>query len=502
MKKANRFLAGALAGTMCLSLAACGSGSSGSGTGSAPAGASGSEAAADDSSTFNTLYSGEVQTLNYLTTSTTNDYAISANVIDCLVDYDQYGNIKPGLAESWESNDDQTVWTFHIRKGVKWVDSKGKEKADVTANDWVTTAKYVNDAAHECDNQYMYDTGAIVKGAQEYYDYTAYMISSDNGTKTTDEDGNAIDPVPEASADDIGVTAPDDYTLVYTLDQPCPFFLSIVSYTSYMPVAQACLDEYGDSFGLDNDSLWYNGAYILSTYEPQEKHVLTKNESYWDKDNVHIGTITSTYNADASSVEAAMYKSGEIDTASISADLLDSWLKDDAVKDQVHGSRPDVSFSYFYCFNFDPEFDAEYEPDNWKIAVNNENFRKAQSVMPAFSVIGLACIVGGVVSAVHDKLLMEGITFFLIVLAVVFFHNGLGYVLGYSVGKMCHFSAAKNRTISIEVGMQNAGLATVLASEFFIVSCPLAVIPCAVSCAWHSISGTIMAQILAPTEKA
>lgn len=128
----------------------------------------------------------------------------------------------------------------------------------------------------------------------------------------------------------------------------------------------------------------------------------------------------------------------------------------------------------------------------------NESFRKAQSVMPAFSVIGLACIVGGVVSAVHDKLLMEGITFFLIVLVVVFFHNGLGYLLGYSVGKMFHFSAAKNRTISIEVGMQNAGLATVLASEFFIVSCPLAVIPCAVSCAWHSISGTIMAQILAP----
>ena len=131
----------------------------------------------------------------------------------------------------------------------------------------------------------------------------------------------------------------------------------------------------------------------------------------------------------------------------------------------------------------------------------NESFRKAQSVMPAFSVIGLACIVGGVVSAVHDKLLMEGITFFLIVLVVVFFHNGLGYLLGYSVGKMFHFSAAKNRTISIEVGMQNAGLATVLASEFFIVSCPLAVIPCAVSCAWHSISGTIMAQILAPSEK-
>ena len=371
MKK-SRLLACILAGTMSLTLAACGSGSSAGTSGSSASGSSDGEKV-----TYNTLYSGEVQTLNYLTTSTTNDYAVSANIIDCLVDYDSYGNITPGLAESWESNDDMTQWTFHIRKGVKWVDNTGAEKADVTANDWVTAAKYVNDAAHECDNQYMYSTGAIVKGAQEYYDYTAYMIASDNGTKTTDDDGNEIEAVPEASADDIGVTATDDYTLVYTLTQPCPFFLSIVSYTSYMPVCQACLDEYGDSFALDNESMWYNGAYILSTYEPQEKHVLTKNPTYWDKDNVHIDEVVSTYNADASSVEATMYKNGEIDSAQISSDLLDSWLSDDATKDQVHGSRPDNSFSYFYCFNFDPQFDEQYEPENWKIAVNNENFRKA-----------------------------------------------------------------------------------------------------------------------------
>ena len=144
-----------------------------------------------------------------------------------------------------------------------------------------------------------------------------------------------------------------------------------------MPVCQACQDEYGDSFGLDNESLWYNGAFVLSTYEPQEKHVLTKNASYWDKDHVYLDEVVSTYNADASSVEANMYKNGEIDYASISADLLDSWLKDDAVKDQVHGSRPNNSFSYFFCFNFDPQFDAQYEPENWKLAVNNENFRKA-----------------------------------------------------------------------------------------------------------------------------
>jgi BASS family bile acid:Na+ symporter len=126
-----------------------------------------------------------------------------------------------------------------------------------------------------------------------------------------------------------------------------------------------------------------------------------------------------------------------------------------------------------------------------------ESFKKAQAVMPAFSVLGLACIVGGVVSAVRDQLLQEGFLFFLMVFAIVFCHNSLGYLLGYMVGKLFHFNQAKKRTISIEVGMQNAGLATVLASNFFYLTCPLAVIPCAVSCAWHSISGTILAQYFA-----
>lgn len=379
MKK--KILATALAAAMAVSLAACGSGSSTSGSsGGSDSTAAGTESGSEDSGekvTYRNLYSSEVQTLNYLTTSTSNDYAISANIVDCLVDYDQYGNIHPGLAESWESNEDETQWTFHIRQGVKWVNNEGEEMADVTANDWVTAARYVNDAVNESDNQYMYDTGAHVHNAQAYYDYTAYMLASDNGTKTTDEDGNALEPVDEVKAEDIGVEATDDYTLVYTLDQPCPFFLSIVSYTTYMPVCQQLLDDAGDMFALDNENLWYNGAYILTTYEPQQEHVLTKNQSYWDKDNVHLDEIVSTYNADAASVEASMFKQGQIDYAAISSDLLDSWLNDPETKDVVHGSRPDNSFSYFYAFNFDPEFDAEYEPDNWKIAVNNENFRKA-----------------------------------------------------------------------------------------------------------------------------
>ncbi len=121
-------------------------------------------------------------------------------------------------------------------------------------------------------------------------------------------------------------------------------------------------------------------------------------------------------------------------------------------------------------------------------------FPTIQSLMPGVSVTCLAFIVGGVISTVHDDLVARGFILFIWTFAVVLCHNTLGYILGYLAGKFSGFSTAKKRTISIEVGMQNAGLATVLAGNFFAAQ-PLAVLPCAISCAWHSISGTILAGI-------
>ena len=121
-------------------------------------------------------------------------------------------------------------------------------------------------------------------------------------------------------------------------------------------------------------------------------------------------------------------------------------------------------------------------------------FPTLQSLMPGISVTCLAIIVGGVISTVHDDLVARGLMLFLWTFAVVFCHNSLGYLLGYMAGRLARFNTAKKRTISIEVGMQNAGLATVLATNFFAAQ-PLAVLPCAISCAWHSISGTILAGI-------
>lgn len=123
-----------------------------------------------------------------------------------------------------------------------------------------------------------------------------------------------------------------------------------------------------------------------------------------------------------------------------------------------------------------------------------DSFKTMQALMPGASVILLACIVGGVISTVHDPLVERGFMLFIWTFAVVFCHNTLGYLLGWLSGRLAGFNTAKKRTISIEVGMQNAGLATVLAGTFFAAQ-PLSVLPCAISCAWHSISGTILAGL-------
>ena len=127
----------------------------------------------------------------------------------------------------------------------------------------------------------------------------------------------------------------------------------------------------------------------------------------------------------------------------------------------------------------------------------NEKFEETKKTMPLFSVLGLACIVGGVISAVHPHIINGGFELLLLTCTVVFCHNTLGYILGYLVGTFFKFSTAKKRTVSIEIGMQNAGLATVLSSTFFMATNPLSIVPCAISCVWHSISGTILANLFA-----
>lgn len=121
-------------------------------------------------------------------------------------------------------------------------------------------------------------------------------------------------------------------------------------------------------------------------------------------------------------------------------------------------------------------------------------FQELQKVMPGIAVLGLACVVGGVISSQGANFFTSGVVIFVAVLL----HNGLGYLLGYGAGKMTGMNTAKKRTISIEVGMQNAGLATNLATTTAqFASAPQSAVICAVSCVWHSISGTLIAGFFA-----
>ena len=393
MKATKRLLALLLILTMVLAMAACGSETTTETTAGSDV-PSTTAAAVTENAVYRTLYASEVSTLNYLTTGNASEFGIAANLVDCLVEYDSYGNVEPALALSWEQNEDATVWTFKIREGVMWVDKDGNEIAPVTAHDWVSSAHYACDANN--DSGVFYTMSGVIAGADAYYDWTAYQLALSTATDGTDENGNPVklvtnedgeqeilEEVPEATVEDIGVKALDDYTLEFTLESSRPYFLSMVSFGPYMPVYGEFLAECGDKFGTSNEYLLYCGAFVMTTFEPQQQRIMTKNEAYWDKDNVFLDAVQSTYNAEASSISVTMYQSGEVDAATISSDLLSAMMEDPATKDLIHPTRADTSYCYWYLFNFDPNFDAEYEPENWKLAVNNENFRK--SVFHAFN---------------------------------------------------------------------------------------------------------------------
>ena len=122
----------------------------------------------------------------------------------------------------------------------------------------------------------------------------------------------------------------------------------------------------------------------------------------------------------------------------------------------------------------------------------NYFFEKAAAVLPLVSVVGISLIIMAVVAANQAKLLTVGP----LVIAVVMLHNLLGYALGYLTGRALRLSKAQMRTLSIEVGMQNSGLATSLATVHF-AAMPLAAVPGAVFSVWHNISGAVYANILA-----
>lgn len=352
-----------------------------------------------DEQVYRSLYSSEVTTMNYLVSGTTYELVVGANTIDSLVENDTYGNILPCGAESWEVSEDGLTWTFHLRPGQYWYDADGNQKDPVTANDYVAAARYVCDSAMDCNNSYLMD-GWIVN-AEELLNYTAAQLAEpvEQGTEVGEDQDIVVDAngvlyegsdwnketekydtwteIPAVAPEDLGVEAVDELTLVYHMVQPRPYFLTALQFGTYWPAPASLLAELGDAYGLDNYSMWFNGAYILSEFKPQEKRIYTKNVNNWDAEHIYIERIEQTCNTEAATLEPELFLRGEVDGADIGSDIVADWMSDPEKSQMISTTRVTGSYGYFFGFNFEPKFDAEYEPENWVIAVNNENFRKA-----------------------------------------------------------------------------------------------------------------------------
>lgn len=337
--------------------------------------------------------------MNYLVSGATYELVVGANTIDSLVENDTYGNILPSGAESWEVSEDGLTWTFHLRAGQYWYDADGNQKDPVTANDYVAAARYVCDSAMDCANSYLMD-GWIVN-ASELLNYTAAQLANpvEQGTEVGEEQDLVVDAngiiyegsdwnketekydtwteVPAVTPEDLGVEAVDDLTLVYHMVKARPYFLTALQFGTYWPAPASLLAELGENYGLDNYSMWFNGAYLLSEFKPNEKRIYTKNENNWDAEHIYIERIEQTCNTEATTLAPELFLRGEIDYADIGSDIVADWLSDPEKSQMISSSRVIGDYSYFFGFNFEPKFDAEYEPENWAIAVNNENFRKA-----------------------------------------------------------------------------------------------------------------------------
>ena len=360
----------------------------------------GGTAATGDSTTYTVLYARQPATLNYLICSADPDLYHGTHCVDTLVEYDSRGKIREGLATSWEWDADTLTWTFHLRD-ENWVDYTGAVLGPVTAQDFVDALAYL------LDPDYASGTASLVTpyvaGAEDYYNYCVWRNNANNGTVAEDGTTYTIDAAgtvtltaadgstttcPAVDFSSVGVCAVDEHTLTYTLNYDFPGFLSLLNYAPFEPAYGPMLAELGDQFCTSAETACSCGAFYLAEYTPLESWVMKKNPENYDKDNVYIDTIRYIYNQEALISGPEMVRRGEIDQATISSDILDSWLADDTTKDMVSMERPETGKSYFYFFNFLPyahQFpnwnttgvDAQYQPDNWAKAVNSTNFRKA-----------------------------------------------------------------------------------------------------------------------------
>ena len=311
--------------------------------------------------TYKTYFSTSYPSLNYFSTSYATVREIATNCIDGLVEPDVYGNYVGSMAESWEHNEDYTVWTFKIRKDLKWIDHTGAQtEYAVTAQDFVDGIKYIGDPLNGA-----YSLRVVRNLITGLYDYYWGLDDIDCGLDTTTK----REDLEARFSEIVGVKAIDEYTVEYTLESGAPYFLSLIeSSMLLLPIEYDYAIALGEDFGVDNTKMLYCGAYYVSDFQRDKLIKLTKNPYYWDADKVNLENVEYQMIPDGTT-SLEMFMRGELHYTSVESEAYQS-LQNGEWSDNLIPNEFSFSTNYLWLDfkGANPEFNT---------FVQNENFRKA-----------------------------------------------------------------------------------------------------------------------------
>ena len=252
--------------------------------------------------------------------------------------------IVPGAAESWTSSDDGLTWTFNLRKGMKWVNSKGEAVADVTAHDYVFGWRELLNPTNAAE---YYAFAAVFKNAQAYYDYAS-----------------GVPGAPEVAIEDVAIKAVDDYTLVCELENVLPYFLQYVKFEVMAPIYEPFYKEVGaDVYGTSPETMLYCGPYYMSSWVLENKITTPKNPHWYDAANVALDQIEWIKYTD-SNAKMNAFQGGEVDLIDVTGEQREMFSAEGFTVSNYIGG---YSF-YLYCAIDNPDRD-----------ISNKNLRKAIS---------------------------------------------------------------------------------------------------------------------------
>lgn len=231
-----------------------------------------------------------------IATDGTSMEAIAA-IQEGLMTRDTEGNFVEAAAESYETNEDETVYTFKLREDAVW--SNG---TPVTAHDFVFGWQRLVDPETAAEYSFILDTAGV-----------------NNAAAVTAGDVDKAE---------LGIVAIDDYTLEVTLDRPTPYFLSLLAFTPLFPINQEFYESTNGQFATSPETTISNGAFILSGYTPAGATTdLTKNTDYYDVDNISLEGIRFQVIKDSQQSVLA-YQTDQLDVTNISGEQVQLFSAD------------------------------------------------------------------------------------------------------------------------------------------------------------------------------